>query len=158
MKLVISILSLVFAIIVANGCNSHTPINNNETSALTKYSKVKIDLFFKAIKNGNYRSGLSELLSSNVDINLKDSTTVNLSNKFNLINELSGKFVSDRLLRKKEIGQDLGVYVYFVRYDKSFYRFTFTFYNNGREIKIFRISFDDNINSEVEESLRLYAN
>lgn len=73
-----------------------------------------------------------------------------------MINELSGKFISERLLRKREIGNDLGVYVYFVSYDKRFYRFTF--YNNGSVIKIYKISFDDNIDSEIEESMRLYAN
>lgn len=154
----LNILSLVFTIVVVIGCNSQTTHKNKESSILTKKSEILVNSFFKSIKNGNYKNALSELLSSNANINLKDSATVNLSNKFDMINELSGKFISERLLRKKEIGNDLGVYVYFVSYDERFYRFTFTFYNNGSVIKIYKISFDDSLNSEIEESLRLYSN
>ncbi|HTN38045.1 MAG TPA: hypothetical protein VL053_13285 [Arachidicoccus sp.] len=150
--------SLVFAIIVTIGCNSQTITSGKKNSILTKTSASIINPFFTSIKNGNYNNALRELLSTNVDINLKDSSTVNLENKFNTINKYSGKFISERLLRKKEVGNDLGVYVYFVCYAKKFYRFTFTFYNNGNEIKIYKFSFDDSFDSELEDGMRLYTN
>ena len=74
------------------------------------------------------------------------------------MNETSGKFVSENLLRKKDIGNDLGVFIYFVKYERKFYRFIFTFYNYSGDIKIYKYSFDDKIDSELEEALRLYVN
>ena len=96
------------------------------------------------------------MLKGNEIINLQDSGTIIMQNKFSLLNETSGKFISAKLLRKRELDNDLAVYIYFVKYDKKFYRFTFTFYNNNNDVKIYKFAFDDTIDSEMVESLRLY--
>jgi len=84
--------------------------------------------------------------------------TLILKKKFNDINESFGKFISYRLLRKKLLDDDLGVYAYFVRYEKKFYRFVFVFYNNGNEVKVYRFAFDDTADIELEEAIKLYVN
>jgi hypothetical protein len=38
------------------------------------------------------------------------------------------------------------------------YRLTFSFYNNDLAVKIYKFSFDDVIDIEMEESLKLYVN
>ena len=61
-------------------------------------------------------------------------------------------------MRKKLLEDDLGVYSYLVRYEKKFYRFVFVFYNNSKAVKIYRFSFDDTIDIELEEAIKLYVN
>ena len=47
--------------------------------------------------------------------------------------------VSQKLHRNKTLDNDLGVSIYLVKYERKLYRFTFTFYNNGTQVK--RINF-----------------
>jgi hypothetical protein len=128
----------------------------------SKYIDTKsielVNSFFGKVKSGNYANALDELLGQNTNIDLKDSLTLSLKNKFSNINEYSGKFISYRLLLKKSLSNDLGVYSYIVKYDKKFYRFLFTFYNNESSVNIYKFSFDDTLDFEIEESLRLYLN
>jgi len=149
----ISLLIVHFIIVV--GCKSQTGKHGNQTE-LSRKSAIIIDSFFSEIKSNNYSRGLNRMLKGNEIINLQDSGTIIMQNKFSLLNETSGKFISAKLLRKRELDNDLAVYIYFVKYDKKFYRFTFTFYNNNNDVKIYKFAFDDTIDSEMVESLRLY--
>lgn len=139
------------------GC-SQSKVQENTSSDFSLKSKAVIEDFFENVKSGNYNASLKGLLSKNKNIDLLDSLTISLENKFAAINESSGKFMSKRLLRQKELESDLGVYVYLVKYEKKFYRFTFTFYNNDVEVKLYKFSFDDTIDVEIEEGIKLYVN
>ncbi len=59
-------------------------------------------------------------------------------------------FSSYRLIGEKKIGNDIATY------SKRLYRFTFMFYNNDKTIKLYKFVFDDNMDVELEESLKLY--
>ena len=144
-------------ILLLCGCGQQNQ-DENDSKFLDSQSQPVIKTFFDNIALGKYKIALNELISKNKNIDLADSLTINLRTKFNYINESSGNFVSKRLLRKKELGDDLGVYIYLVRYEKNFYPFTFTFYNNGAEIRIYKFAFDDNIDTELEEAIKLYVN
>jgi hypothetical protein len=115
-----------------------------------------IDSFFHRIETNNYKAALSDLLATNENIDLKDSGTISLEEKFSDINRFSGAYRGKSLLKKKIINDDLAVYSYLVKYDKKFYRFVFVFYNNGTATKIFKFLFDDTLEIEIEESLKLY--
>jgi hypothetical protein len=130
----------------------------DESQYIDSKSISLVKTFFSKVKSGKYENALDELLAQNINIDLKDSLTLSLKNKFLNINKSSGKFMSYRLILKKSLGNDLGVYSYIVKYDKKFYRFLFTFYNNESEVNIYKFSFDDTIDLEMEESLRLYLN
>jgi hypothetical protein len=130
----------------------------NDSKYLSDNTQPTIRSFFADVQSGNYKRSLHDLLSKNENIDLQDSLTLQLENKFGVINEVSGRFVSERLLRKKELGDDLGVYVYLVKYEKKFYRFVFTFYNNGSSVKVYKFSFDDAIDIELEDGMKLYVN
>lgn len=151
--------SIVFLLLlsVLYGCAQKNG-QENKVTQLNKESSIVIGSFFAEIKAGNYRSALSTFLRKNENIDLSDSLTIGLIMKFNSVNELSGKFMSYRLLRKKELDNDLGVYVYLVKYEKKFYRFTFTFYNNDLAVKVYKFSFDDVIDIELEDGMKLYVN
>jgi hypothetical protein len=61
-------------------------------------------------------------------------------------------------LKKRFMNDDIGMYSYLAKYDKKFYRFVFMFYNNGKTVKLYKFLFDDNIDLELEESLKFYTN
>ncbi|MBS1744990.1 MAG: hypothetical protein JST21_02345 [Bacteroidetes bacterium] len=150
------IIGVIFVLLY--GCKQESKIKESN-SFLERESQPVIALFFKAltIENDSH-SAIMNLLNKNENIDLQDSLTIDLENKFDAINRSSGKLKSYRLLRKKELGNDIGIYAYLVKYDKKFYRFIFTFYNNGTQIEIYKFSFDDTIDIEMEEALKLYSN
>jgi hypothetical protein len=130
--------------------------SKDKNEFLDSQSKQTIDKFFEAIASDNYKKGLIELFKSNQNISLEDSSTILLEKNFYQINETSGKFVSDSLLRQNQIGDDIGAYSYLAKYEKTFYRFLFIFYNNGHDTKIYKFSFDAEIPAELEESIKFY--
>jgi hypothetical protein len=134
------------------------PKNNEKEKNLDKIVVPIIEDFFAKIQSGEYKTAVDYLLGKNDNIDLRDSFTIRLREKFNNLNETSGSYISSRLMRKKLLEDDLGVYSYLVKYDKKFYRFVFVFYNNSKTVKIYRFSFDDTIDIELEEGIKLYVN
>ena len=137
------------------GCN-HDNGSQSESLLDIKSNEI-IKSFFSELHTRN-KTAIVNLLRQNENIDLNDSSTLNLVKKFNDINELSGKLMSEKLLRKKLLGDDLGVYIYLVKYESKFYRFVFTFYNNDVTTKVYKFSFDDTADLEIEEGLKLYTN
>ncbi len=127
------------------------------TSGLNSTSTRLIDAFFQKLKDGNYKSGIEELLNSNHNIDLKDSATFNLLKSFEYINSSSGKYITSKEIRQRKLEEDIAVYSYLVKYETKFYRFIFVFYNNDQEIALYKFSFDDNLSLELEESIKLYG-
>jgi hypothetical protein len=138
-------------------CSEQVKIDNNSKYLLSQTQPV-IDNFFENIQKIKYQFAIDELLNKNENIDSKDSLTISLKKKFIGINESSGKFISKKLLKSKQIDDDIGVYTYLVKYEKKFYRFVFVFYNSGNNVKIYRFSFDDVVDIELEEALKLYVN
>ncbi len=144
---------LALFIFIAIGCSSQPNKNSIDKKAMPL-----IDSLFKNVVTQNATAALEQLLASNPNINLRDSATINLQNSFVLINEASGPFMGYRLLKKRSLEDDITIYSYLAKYEKKFYRFVFIFYNNGKSIKLYKFLFDDNIDVELEESLKFYAN
>jgi hypothetical protein len=140
-------------VLIVTGCSSQSVKSNIDKSAIPL-----IDSFFKNIETKDPTNALGALLASNPNIDLKDSASLNLKNSFVLINEASGPYRGYRLLKKRFMDDDIGIYSYLAKYDKKFYRFVFMFYNNGKSVKLYKFLFDDNIDLELEESLKFYTN
>lgn len=147
---------IVFLLFALASCSQSK--KNDALSEIDKKSIPVIQDFFKKIQDGQYKTAVDFLFRQNENIDLNDSLTISLRDKFNHINETAGSFISQRLIRKKGLGEDLGVYSYLAKYDKKFYRFTFVFYNNGKDVKIYRFAFDDTPDVELEEAIKLYVN
>jgi len=130
--------------------------NKDSASNLDSICVPIIDGFFQKMGTNNYKAAVDDLLSSNENIDLKDSGTIAMKDRFSAINQLSGAYRGKSLLKKKSINDDIAIYSYLVKYDKKFYRFVFVFYNNGVHTKIYKFLFDDTVEIEVEESLKLY--
>lgn len=155
MKNRIIIIIMVIIELISNGCNQKVVTIKNNILEATAHSTIQS--FFSAIGKGD-SSAMITLLKQNDNIDLTDSLTIDLLNKFDFMNQNSGTFISDTLLRKKTLNNDVGVYCYLAKYEKKFYKFTFVFYNNGKEVKIYRFSFDESIDIELEEGIKLYVN
>jgi hypothetical protein len=138
----------------AASCQSQKKENDIKSELELESTKL-VQIFFQNIKDLKPEKAMNDLLSSNDNIR-NDSSVLSLKNRFQELNQVSGDFISYRLLRKKKLFDDLGVYSYLAKYDKKAYRFLFTFYNNGKAVKLYKISFDDTLDLELEEALRLY--
>jgi hypothetical protein len=133
--------------------------SSNNTESISRLDAIcipVIDSFFHKIESNNYKAALDDLLSSNENFDLKDSSTIDLQDKFSNINRFSGVYRGNSLIKKKSINDDIVAYSYLAKYDKRFYRFVFVFYNNGIRTKIYKFMFDDSAGQEIEESLKLY--
>jgi hypothetical protein len=130
--------------------------NTRQNTKLDSVSSSAIDIFFGKIEAKEYKNAVDDLLSSNEYITQKDSSTIAMKSRFATLNEISGPYRGRSLLKKKRINDDLIIYSYLAKYDKKFYRFVFEFYNNGVETKIYKFQFDDTLEIELEESVKLY--
>lgn len=144
---------LAVLIFINIGCNSQS-----SKSIIDKNALPLIDSFFKTVKNQEASVALEHLLKSNPNIDVADSATLRLKDNFILINQASGVYMGNRLLKKRFIEDDIGIYSYLAKYEKKFYRFVFMFYNNGNSVKLYKFLFDDNLDVELEESLKYYLN
>jgi hypothetical protein len=124
---------------------------------IDKFAEPFIDSFFKTIRTKGAGVSIDRLLGSNPDIDTADPAAVNLKKRLITIHENGGRFMGYRPLKKRFLEDDIGVYSYLVKYEKNFYRFVFTFYNNGSGIRLFKFLFDDTLDAELERSLRFQA-
>lgn len=144
----------LFAICFWSACKG--PDNSINMNKFDVVCNPVITKFFQNVELKKYDAAIDELLSENENIDLKDSATIALKSKFSVINQVSGVYRGNTLLKKRSIGDDIAIYSYLAKYDKKFYRFTFEFYNNGVRVKIYKFLFDDSVEFELEESLKLY--
>jgi len=144
---------LISFVVLFAGCNSQP-----SQSYLEKAAIPIIDSFFVGLRKNDVSNSLVQLLTSNPNISLNDSITQDLKNKFILINETAGTYMGERLVKKRLLENDIAVYSYLVKYDRKFYRFIFMFYNNGKTVKLYKFLFDDDIDMELEGSLKFYVN
>lgn len=149
-----SFIKVLFSIFLICIISCKAPQQEN---VLDKQSTLTIDEFFKQVEVGEYKLAIQNLLKQNENIDLKDSSAINLISKFNYLNEMSGKYVGNQLLKKRLVNSDIGMYSYLVKYKRKFYRFLFEFYNNGDGGKIYKFKFDDTLDLEMEESIKLYT-
>jgi hypothetical protein len=142
---------LIFEIIL--GCN----VTNKNILTMDKDCMPLIDTFFSKVYNNKAADALNDLLASNNNFNVNDSSMIDLKRKFKLINEYAGRNTGYKIVRKRELADDIAMYSCIVKYEKKFYRFIFTFYKSNSGTKIYKFAFDDNIDVEMEESLKYYT-
>jgi hypothetical protein len=128
----------------------------NEGKKIQQESMPTIDRFFLKLQTNDFATALNDLIASNPYILPGDSDVIDVRKRFSGIAEYSGAYRGRSFISKKIVNDDLAAFSYLVKYDKKFYRFIFVFYNNGTNTKIFKFSFDDSAELELEESMKLY--
>jgi hypothetical protein len=126
-----------------------------QSEIIDKNAEPFIDSFFKSMRSKGAATAIEKLFSANTHFDVDTPAAINLKRQLISIHEESGRFMSYRLMKKRFLDDDLGVYNYLVKYEKNFFRFVFTFYNNGNSIRLYKFLFDDNIDAELERSVRL---
>lgn len=127
------------------------------SEVIDRFAEPFIDAFFKLIRTKGASVSIEKLLASNPEIDTSEPAAINLKRRLISIHENGGRFMGYRLLKKRFLDDDIGVYSYLVKYEKNFFRFAFTFYNNDSSIRLFKFLFDDNIDAELERSIRFHA-
>lgn len=139
----------ILIVILLFGCKSNR---------IDKECQPALDSFFVGIATGKHMESLDKFLRTNKNFSLQDSAVLDLRNKFNTLNIYSGKYIGYKLLKKRNLQDDVMVYSYLVKYERKFYRFVFIFYRPGDTPQIYKFLFDDVLDTELEESLKLYLN
>ena len=143
---------LVLLVLVSFSCSSQ-----QANSKMDNVATPIIETFFTRIAKGEHGNAITNLMSGNPYINLNDSSVIDLKSKFEMIHSFVGAFKSKSLLKKRTLNESVSAYSYLVKYEKKFYRFFFMFYNNDNKTVIYKFSFDDNLDVELEESLKQYV-
>lgn len=147
----------LFIIIAISGCTTNADTASEKSKPVLKAAITPvIESFFKKIAANQTDAAINDLLSTNENISVNDSSIIDLKFKLSNVTASSGKYVDHKLLKEKEIAGSFALCSYLVRYDKKFYRFFFEFYNNGTTTKIYKFRFDATADIEAEEALRLY--
>ncbi len=118
---------------------------------------LSIERFFEKIRTGLGEEAIDELLSSNPNIDLKDSSTQVLKTTFLEFNNHSGPFYGKTLLKKRYVESDIAIYSYLAKYETRYLRYNFIYYNNGKVVRLYKFHLDDIINLELEESIKMYT-
>jgi hypothetical protein len=124
---------------------------------IDRFAEPFIDAFFKTLRTKGAAVSIEKLLASNPEIDTSAPAAINLKRRLISIHDNGGPFIGYRLLKKRFLEDDIGVYSYLVKYEKNFFRFAFTFYNNDSSVRLFKFLFDDNIDAELERSIRFHA-
>lgn len=129
-----------------------------KTNHIEKKCQPKIDAFFTKMEQNHPMESIKELLALNENIDISDSLSQDLIQKFEYINTHAGKFVDRKILVKRSIKDDVIIFSYLVKYEKMFYRFNFIFYDNGKKCTLHKFVLDDVMTIELEELTKLYMN
>jgi hypothetical protein len=146
-------LPLLIAITILVSCSSSK--ESHSENKLEQDCRPMIEDFFKQLKERDTLA-LKKFLSSNEFLDITDSASQDLFSKFLLLGKTSGSLLSYSPLHKKVINNDIAAFSYLAKYEKRFYRYTFLFYNNSRDTRIFKFSIDEQAGFELEESLKIY--
>src|SRR5438093_4594936 len=87
-------------------------------STIDSYCLSTTKNFFNRIGTPDYATALDSLLLSNKNIDFTDSATTKLKEGFKSVNELSGKYLGYKLLKKRIVQDDIAIYSYLVKYEK----------------------------------------
>ncbi len=86
----------------------------------------------------------------------KQDGVSNLKNKLKDLVELVGEYEGYELLSEKTAGSNIKMITYIVRYEREPIRFTFLFYKPKDKWQINNLSFDEDIDKDLEEATKAY--
>jgi hypothetical protein len=69
---------------------------------------------------------------------------------------LVGEYYGYGLITKKELANSFAIYSYLVKFDRQPVRFLFEFYKPKEKWGLYSFSYDDNIDDELAEAIKLY--
>jgi len=115
-----------------------------------------IQKFFDDYEQQGSSMALDNLYETNPWMQGATEAIGNLKEKMNtLTEEFVGKCHGYDLIAKKEVSSSYVLFSYLAKYDRQPIRFTFQFYKPADTWKIYSFKYDGNMDTELEESVRL---
>ena len=127
-----------------------------EPNSVDRECIATINTFFANVGKGHAKESLQDLVASNPYIDASDSASLKLIKGFTDISQLSGEYRGYKLIKKRIFQTDILVYSYLLKFERKFYRVIFMFYRASTPVRLYKISYDDMIDTELEESLKVY--
>ncbi len=111
--------------------------------------------FFIKYEKDNMEA-LSYLFKSNKWMMESKDQIDNLKNKLNETVQLLGEYYGYEHIRSTSIGDNYKLFTYLVKYDRQPLRFSILLYKPNNEWRLQNFSFDDDLDTELEEASRAY--
>jgi hypothetical protein len=115
-----------------------------------------IDRFFDLYKNKSANEAIDYIFSTNKWMKDSKDQIENIKFKLNGTLKLLGDYAGQSFMAKKTAGDHLTLYTFIVRYDRQPLRFSMLFYKPANEWRLQNFSYDDSIDTELEEAAKTY--
>ncbi|RCH56763.1 hypothetical protein DJ568_02595 [Mucilaginibacter hurinus] len=138
-------------------CTSVLAQTKKDTTTATAKAPViavtpLIEKFFRDYKESS-NAAVQNIFTSNP--NMDASKFTELVSQMDKARELVGKYQGKELIVQKKAGNSLVVYSYLVKHDLQPLRYTFMFYKPKNDWMIYRLYFDDKVESELQDATKL---
>ncbi|WP_345212385.1 hypothetical protein [Mucilaginibacter gynuensis] len=143
----------LFCFLLGGSAYAQTTADAAKPQGTVTGATTLIDKFFKAYGKESTNAAVMGLFKTN---KLVDSTKlVDLVSKIDAERALLGDYHGKELIVQKKASGSLVLYSYLVKHEKQPVRFTFMFYKPKNEWMIYRLYFDDQVETELQDSAKL---
>ena len=114
-----------------------------------------IEEFFRTYQAGKPNEAIDNLYASNAWKNDIQESITNLKETFASLEGTVGKYNGHLLIAKRDLVGTYIIYSYLVKYERQPIRFYFEFYKPSDTWHIYSFSFDDDVDDELAESMKI---
>jgi hypothetical protein len=129
-------------------------IGLTKTFAQTTTTEIT-DKFFSLYSKDPIKA-VDYAFSTNKWFDRQQDGVANLKNKLKNTIDLCGDYYGHELLSEKTAGPSIKMITYIVKYDREPIRFTFFMYKAKDAWRVNNFSYDENIDSDLEEATKAY--
>lgn len=122
--------------------------------AQTTYKEIT-DKFFSIYSKDPIKA-VDYAFSTNKWFDRKEDATTNLKNKLKNLIDLCGEYYGYEELTQKSAGTSLLIVTFIIKYEREPLRFTFLLYKAKDIWRVNNFSFDEDIDTELEEAAKAY--
>jgi hypothetical protein len=124
------------------------------TVVVSKGAQSYIETFFKKYKT-NSDSAIDYIFGTN-KLFARNASQINLlKNKLDSLQFALGKYTGRELISEKSASPSLVIYSYLAKHENQPIRFTFIFYKAQNEWTLYRFNFDDSMDQEMFEDVKI---
>lgn len=117
-----------------------------------------VDTFFETYQQEDIGQAIDYIFSTNPWMSKSEDVVTTLKHQITgqLSEDMVGKYHGHEVITTKTIGDTVTYVTYMVKYDRQPIRFTFIFYKPDGEWRVYKFSYKDGLDDELEESGKVY--
>jgi hypothetical protein len=115
-----------------------------------------INKFFEKFKNEGSSEALDFIFSTNKWISQSDENIEGIKSQLKTTLDQLGQYYDFESISKSSYGKNLVLHTFLIRYDRQPLRFMFLFYKPDNSWRLQNFSYDDNLDTELEEANKAY--